>query len=35
MPSITDVLNIPPPDPNAGTFGLSGAEDILTRCALT
>ena len=29
--NIMDVLNVPPPDPNAAGFGLSGAEDILTR----
>ena len=31
----TSFLTIPPADPNAAAFGLSGAEDILGRGALT
>jgi len=31
----TSFLNVPQADPNAAAFGLSGAEDILTRGALT
>jgi hypothetical protein len=31
----TSFVNVPPPDPNAQAFGLSGAEDIIGRGALT